>query len=72
MFGGDVDPAWKPNGDELRGRIVGAVIAHKDPNDQGQVYPKIANFVPYRGKKSYSDVVATKRDSDESSDDPPF
>lgn len=70
VFGGDIDPTWKPNSADLRGRVVSAVIAHKEPNDQGQIYPKVASYVPYRGRKTFDDVVAARRPSDDTADVP--
>lgn len=57
-FGGAVDPQWKPRKGDLEGRLISAVIKHKEPNDKGQVYPKIGDMMAYRGKKTYDDVVA--------------
>lgn len=50
-FGGDLDPTWKPNPADLYGRLVSAQLIHREPNDKGQVFPKIDAVVAYRGKK---------------------
>jgi len=55
-FGGDVSPTWRPNEADLKGKLVSAVIAHKEPNDQGQVYPKLESATAYRGRNQYTDV----------------
>lgn len=69
-FGGNLDPAWKPNRAELEGRYIGAVISHKDPNDQGQVFAKLETAMPHRGTKDYSDIrpVAAAADDDATPD----
>lgn len=72
VFGGSIDPTWKPNAAELYGKVVGAMIAHKEPNDKGYIYPKISAFVPYRGKKSFKDVVAIERTDNTEPSDVPF
>lgn len=56
LFGGDVDPLWKPNKADLVGKIVAAVIDHKEPNAEGRIYPKVTQFLPYRGKQTFIDV----------------
>lgn len=73
-FGGDLDPRWKPS-TELIGKFVAAVIAHKDPNTEGRVYPKVESVSVFRGDKTrYADVgVSTDNDdSDAPADDVPF
>lgn len=76
-FGGQVDPAWSPDRTQLEGKLISAVIKHKDENDQGQVYPKVSpdGILPYRGRKTYDDVVPARRDEDGEStqtEDVPF
>jgi hypothetical protein len=51
-FGGDVDPKWKPNPDDLLGKTFVATIGHKDPNTDGYVYPKIESFAVDKKAKS--------------------
>ena len=70
-FGGDIDPAWKPRAVDLEGRLVSAVIRHKDPNDQGQVYPKIDSVTQFRGNPAdYANVTAAMREDDDAVDGP--
>ena len=56
-FGGDVDPRWKPNRQDLEGKLVSAVLGHKPPNAEGKVYPVITQVLPYRGKQTYEHVA---------------
>jgi hypothetical protein len=67
-FGGNIDPAWKPNRAELEGRYVVAQILHKDPDDQGRVYAKVGSVSPYRGKTNYDNVTATGASTDAEDD----
>ncbi len=73
VFGGNVDPAWKPSASELQGRLISATIGHKDPNKDDKVYPKVTATLPYRGKNTYDDVVPVAREESEADQEPvPF
>lgn len=71
-FGGNIDPAWKPNRAELEGRLVTAQIKHKEPDDQGRVYAKVGSLSPYRGRSTFENVVPTQAVDVEAIEDVPF
>ncbi len=73
-FGGEVDPAWKPNPKDLQGKLVTGPVGHKPPNNEGRVYAEITSFAPYRGKGDFSHVpVAVSANGvTDQTDDVPF
>lgn len=75
VFGGELDPRWQPNKQDLIGKYFKASVVHKDANDQGQVYPKMDGFLPFRGNAAQYDHVSAASSADEDGDnteDVPF
>lgn len=71
LFGGEVDPAWKPNPADLEGRVVKATIRLGKPNQKGNRWPKLDGYRTDRSGATYTPrEVPTGEDFDDN--DLPF
>jgi len=59
IFGGDLDPRWKPNPTDLIFKDFRADVVHKAADELGRIFWKTAGWKPTRGKRgpNYLEVV---------------
>jgi hypothetical protein len=62
-MGGDLAPDWKPNENDLRGKLVTATLTHKEKkNPDDPTYAKVEAVSTYRGKqKDFSNIDRNER-----------
>lgn len=62
-FGGELDPHWVPNDEDLKGRLVSATLTRKQSRaDENKFFADVAAVTAYRGrKKDFSHIAANQR-----------
>jgi len=54
LFGGNVDPSWKPHPSDIEGRVLKATLRLGKANEKGQRWPKLDGYRPDRSGMTYT------------------